>query len=84
MKFSIIFPIKNQTDMFIKNLKEKVIPYFETCGHVFDIIVVPNGSSEEEQSKLEKELSSMPPYVKIIKNNREKDRIVTSFLYDTS
>lgn len=66
MKFSIIFPIKNQTDMFVKNLKEKVIPYFETCGHVFDIIVVPNGSSEEEQSKLEKELSSMPPYVKML------------------
>ena len=39
MKFSIIFPIKNQTGMFIKNLKEKVIPYFESCGHVFDIIV---------------------------------------------
>ncbi|MDD7715595.1 MAG: hypothetical protein PUJ84_06820, partial [Mollicutes bacterium] len=66
MKFSIIFPIKNQTDMFVKNLNEKVIPYFETCGHVFDIIIVPNGSSEEEQAKLEKELSSMPPYVKML------------------
>lgn len=71
MKFSLIFPIKNQTDMFINNLKEKVIPFFSNSGVTFDIIVVPNGSSKEEQEKLEKELALLPPFIKMLPFSKE-------------
>lgn len=57
--------------MFIKNLKEKVIPFFSTSGVTFDIIVVPNGSSKEEQVKLEKELALMPPFVRMLPFSKE-------------
>ncbi|HAS56402.1 MAG TPA: hypothetical protein DCR94_04035 [Firmicutes bacterium] len=71
MKISIIFPIKNQTDKFLENLEKKVIPFFNKCGFTYDVIVCPNGSSKEEQRKLELGLSKFPPFVKMLPYNEK-------------
>ncbi len=64
MKLSVILPTRNQTDKLLKNLKESIIPYFDKQGIVYDILIESDGSSLEEERKLEKGLKQLPLQVK--------------------
>ena len=66
MKLSIILPVRNQTDKLLRNLKEKIIPYFDNQHILYDILVESDGSSKEEEEKLERGLLTMPMQVKHI------------------
>ena len=64
MKVSVILPVKNQTDKLLRHLEEKIIPYFDNCGLVYEILVQSDGSNEQEEKKLEEGLKKMPLQVK--------------------
>lgn len=67
MKLSVIIPIKNQTSLLLDNLQAKIIPYFDSLPNLtYDVLIVPNGSSEEEQAALESGLKSCPAQVKML------------------
>ena len=64
MKLSIILPTRNQTDKLVNNLVTKIIPYFDKQGIVYDILIESDGSSPEEEAKLEAGLKGLPLQVK--------------------
>ena len=67
MKLSVIIPIKNQTSLLLDNLQAKIIPYFDSLPNLtYDVLIVPNGSSEAEQAALESGLKSCPAQVKML------------------
>lgn len=54
MKLSIVIPVKDQTAKLKSNLLEKGLPFFDSLGIAYDVIVVSDGSSKEEQASLER------------------------------
>ncbi len=66
MKLSIILPVRNQTEKLLRNLKEKIIPFYDKEGIVYDILVESDGSNEEEEKKLDEGLKELPLQVKHI------------------
>ena len=61
MKLSIIIPVKDQSEALLNNLKQKVLPFFDSKkGLTYDVIVVPNGSSDEQRRLLEEGFESLP------------------------
>lgn len=74
MKLSVILPVRNQTEKLLKNLKEKIIPFYDKEGIVYDILIESDGSNEEEEKKLEEGLKGMPLQVKHVpfENRRGK------------
>lgn len=74
MKVSVVLPVKNQTDKLLRNLKDKIIPYFDGCGLVYEILIQSDGSSEEEEAKLEEGLKQMPLQVKHLPFSNKKGK----------
>ncbi len=74
MKLSVILPTRNQTDKLLKNLREKIIPYFDKQGIVYDILIESDGSSKEEEDKLERGLEDFPIQVKHIPYEDKKGK----------
>ena len=67
MKISVIIPVKGQTEVLLKNLKDKVIPYFDSRkGITYDVLIAPNGSSEEEQKALLEGVKGLPAQIKVL------------------
>jgi dolichyl-phosphate beta-glucosyltransferase len=66
MKISVIMPVRNQSAKLIKNLQEKVIPYFDKCGYVYEIIIVYDGSDEKNKVMLDKAMAHFPLQVKLV------------------
>ena len=67
MKISVIIPVKGQTEVLLQNLKDKVIPYFDSRkGITYDVLIAPNGSSEEEQKALLEGVKGLPAQVKVL------------------
>lgn len=48
MKYSILFPVKDQSELILKNLKEVVIPFFDKQNIDYEILVCLDGSSKEQ------------------------------------
>ena len=66
MKISVIIPIKNQAEKLLENLREKIIPYFDSCGVTYEVIVSPNGYSPEQKEVLTKGMEGMPAQVRVL------------------
>lgn len=66
MKIDFIFPVKNQTAKLLKNLTEKGIPYFDSLGVTYDIIIVSDASNEAEQNAMVEGMKNMPLQVKLL------------------
>lgn len=64
MKISVLLPIKNQSQMLLDNLKAKVLPYFDSCGLTYEVIICYDGSNEENQKIIEEALPSLPAHVR--------------------
>lgn len=52
MKISLLFPEKNQGEKLVRHLQEDVIPYFDAQPVDYEILLCPNGCSEEEMALL--------------------------------
>jgi len=66
MKLSIVFPVKNQTAKLVANLKSKVIPYYDSLGIDYEILIVSDGSDEPNQNAMILAMQSLPKQVKLI------------------
>lgn len=52
MKLSIIIPVKNQSEKVYRNLTNHILPFFDAHPYDYEILIVSDGSSQEEQDKL--------------------------------
>ena len=66
VKISVIIPDKNQSSAFLPNLRNVFLPYFDSLGITYDVLIVADGSSEEEWEILRKEMPSFPAHVKLL------------------
>ena len=64
MKISVLLPIKNQSQMLLDNLKNKVLPYFDKCGFTYEVIICYDGSDQENQNNIIKALPKLPAHVR--------------------
>ncbi len=66
MKLSIIIPDKNQSNVLLPKLQEVVLPYFDDCGLTYDILIVADGSNEEEWAIMKEAARSFPAHVHLL------------------
>ena len=74
MKLSIIIPDKNQSNVLLPKLKDAVLPYFDACGLTYDILIVADGSNEEEWAILRKEIPAFPAHVRLLDDDGLKGK----------
>ena len=68
MKISFLFPEKNQGEKLIRHLKEMVLPFLDKQPIAYDVLICPNGCSEEEMDLLEEAKKELPLQVRVLKN----------------
>ncbi len=66
MKLDIIFPVRNQTAKLLKNIEEKGIPYFDSLGITYDILIVYDNSNEASRKAMEEGIKRFPLQVKLV------------------
>lgn len=66
MKLDVVIPVKNQTAKLLKHLKEIGVPYFDSLGIAYDILIVSDHSDEPSQKALEEGIKKMPLQVKLV------------------
>ena len=64
MKLSIIIPDKNQSKTFLPNLRDVFLPYFDNLGITYDVLIVADGSNDEEWSILREQ--KFPAHVHLL------------------
>ncbi len=65
MKVSVIIPVYNQSEKLVRNLREKIVPYFDSTGVTYEVIVEDDHSSEPELDVLKKGMEGMPAQVRL-------------------
>lgn len=75
MDLTIIIPIRNQTAKLVKNLQEKILPFFSERHLDYEVLIGSDSSNEENEKALAEALKSLPPFVKHLpyENVRGKD-----------
>ncbi len=68
MKISVLLPEKNQSGKLLQHLKESILPYFDSASVEYEVLVCPNGCSEEEMEALNEASKTLPPQVKVLPN----------------
>ena len=68
MKLSILLPNKSQGEKLIQNLVKEILPYFDSKGFPYEVLICPNGCSEEEMAYFQEVSSSLPPQVRVLPN----------------
>ena len=66
MKLDIVIAVKNQTAKLLDHLKKEGIPYFDSLGIAYDILIVSDHSDESSQKALEEGMKSLPLQVKLL------------------
>lgn len=66
MKLDIVIAVKNQTAKLLEHLEKIGIPYFDSLGITYDILIVSDHSSEPEQNALKEGMKKMPLQVKLL------------------
>jgi dolichyl-phosphate beta-glucosyltransferase len=66
MKLSVILPIKNQSALLIKNIQERIIPFYDALGVVYELIIVDDGSDIDNQKIMNDGMKKMPLQVKLL------------------
>jgi dolichyl-phosphate beta-glucosyltransferase len=74
MKLSIILPVRNQSAKLLKNLEERILPFFDKTGLVYEVLIESDSSDPENEKMLEEALPKLPLQVKHIpyENTRGK------------
>ena len=66
MKFSVIFPCKNQSAKLLKNIREKGLPFFDALGITYEFLIVIDGSDQKNRKEMEDGLKDLPLQVKLV------------------
>lgn len=74
MKITIIIPTYNQSAKLLKNLKERILPYFDESGVTYSILIEADHSSPEELRLLEEGLKELPAQVKLDRYEDKKGK----------
>lgn len=74
MKLSVVFPVKNQTAKLVANLKSKAIPYYDSLGIDYELLIVSDGSDEPNQNAMMLAMQSLPKQVKLIPYENHKGK----------
>ena len=72
MKLSVIIPDKNQSKTFLPNLRNVFLPYFDSLGITYDVLIVADGSNEEEWNILRNE--EFPGHVHLLDDDGLKGK----------
>lgn len=72
MKISVIIPDKNQSKTFLPNLKNVFLPYLDSMGLTYDVLIVADGSSKEEWDILKKQ--DFPAHVHLLEDEGLKGK----------
>ncbi len=65
MKIALVIPTYNQSEKTLRNIKEKVLPYFDASGFTYSVLIEADHSSLEELAILKKGMESMPAHVRL-------------------
>ncbi|MDY5441770.1 MAG: glycosyltransferase [Candidatus Enteromonas sp.] len=68
MDISILLPNKSQGKKLIAHLKESILPYFDASGVSYEVLICPNGCTEDEMAYFSEVLKSLPPQVRVLDN----------------
>lgn len=68
MKISVLLPEKNQSGKLLQHLRESILPYFDSASVEYEVLICPNGCSEEEMEALNEASKTLPPQVKVLPN----------------
>lgn len=68
MKISVLLPEKNQSGKLLQHLRESILPYFDSVSVEYEVLICPNGCSEEEMEALNEASKTLPPQVKALPN----------------
>jgi dolichyl-phosphate beta-glucosyltransferase len=74
MKISVVLPVKNQTAKLVNNLKSKVLPYYDSLGIDYEVLIVSDGSDEPNQNAMILAMESMPKQVKLVPYENHKGK----------
>lgn len=66
MKLDVLIPVRNQTTKLLANLRNKVLPYFDSKDITYDILICSDHSNAQEQAALVEGLKAFPPQVKLL------------------
>ncbi len=74
MKITIIIPTYNQSEKLLKNLKEKILPYFDKSGITYSVLIEADHSSQEELKILAEGLKELPAQVSLDRYEDKKGK----------
>ncbi len=66
MKVSVCIPCKDQSEKCLANIIEEVIPYFDSTGLTYDVIVCYDGSDEANQRIMEGGFGRLPGHCRLL------------------
>jgi dolichyl-phosphate beta-glucosyltransferase len=66
MKLSIILPVRNQSAKLLKNLQERILPFFDATGLVYEVLIESDSSDEINEKMLDEAMPKLPLQVKRI------------------
>ena len=66
MKLSILIPVRNQSQIVYDTIVNKVIPFFDAHPWTYDVLVVYDGSNQEQKELLESLHKNLPLQVKLV------------------
>ena len=65
MKISIVIPTYNQAEKTLRNLREKVLPFFDGSGFTYSVLLEADHTSPEDLKRLEDGLKDFPAHVRL-------------------
>lgn len=65
MKLCIVIPCYNQSEKLLKNLKESILPFFDSCNITYSVLIEADRSSKEQIEMLVDGLKEMPAHVSL-------------------
>ena len=68
MKISVLLPEKNQSGKLLQHLRESILPYFDAAPVEYEVLICPNGCSEEDILSLSEAAKSLPENVRVLPN----------------
>ena len=65
MKISVVIPTYKQSEKTIRNIKEKVLPYFDSTGVTYEVLIEEDHNLPDELSILQEGMKDMPAQVRL-------------------
>lgn len=66
MKLSVIFPVKNQTEKLLENIREIGLPFFDGLKETYEFLIVYDGSDPTNRKAMEEASERFPLQIKLL------------------